>query len=103
VTDHPGSQAGPEVPSKLVTLGRAGAAKRPSRPDSYGHERTPKPQVSLAVHWSLDRPKLAYKDEVIPASCRALRALANDAGDRRGPAFLDAGWCRRDRRVHQGR
>jgi hypothetical protein len=44
--------------------GRAGAAKHPNRLDNQGHERTPSPQVGPAARWSLDHPKLAYKDEV---------------------------------------
>jgi hypothetical protein len=66
------------------TLGRAGAAKQPSPLDNQGHERTPNPQVGPAARWSLDRPNLAYNDEVIHQLPRALQALANEAGGRRG-------------------
>jgi hypothetical protein len=45
--------------------GRAGAAKHPNRPDHHGHERTPEPQVGPGAGWSLDQPKLAYKDAVV--------------------------------------
>jgi hypothetical protein len=65
----------PRGPGHEAARGRAGAAQQPSRPDNHGHERAPNPQVGAAARWSLDRPKLAYNDEVriLAAPTRTMR------------------------------